>query len=123
MKKILSNFLTALFSISIMIMSSQSHAGMVTTPSLLAQDFNPNELAHSRQQIIEQLVELGVEKEMAITRVAGMTDQQISELTQKIEELPAGADTGGVLLALFIIFVITDAMGVTDIFPFIHPAR
>ncbi len=96
---------------------------MVTTPSLLAQDYSAEQLAQTRQQITRQLVDLGVEKPIASTRVANMSDQQIIEITQKIDELPAGADAGGLLLAAFIVLVITDAMGVTDVFPFVNPAR
>ncbi len=96
---------------------------MVTTPSLLAPDYNADQLAQTRQQITRQLVELGVDKQIASTRVASMSDLQIIEINQKIDELPAGADAGGLLLAVFVVLVITDAMGVTDVFPFVNPAR
>ena len=52
-----------------------------------------------------------------------MSDQQISEIGQNIEQLPAGADAGSVILTLFIVFVITDVIGATDIFPFIKPVQ
>lgn len=123
MKKILRIVLSTVFSASLLVVSAQGHAGMVATPSLLAQDYSAEQLAQTRQQITRQLVDLGVEKPIASTRVANMSDQQIIEITQKIDELPAGADAGGLLLAAFIVLVITDAMGVTDVFPFVNPAR
>jgi len=35
--------------------------------------------------------------------------------------MPAGEGVGGVLLVVFIVFVITDVLGATDIFSFIRP--
>jgi hypothetical protein len=52
-----------------------------------------------------------------------MTDEEIAQLNQQIDELPAGGDVLGILLVIFIVFVITDVIGATDIFPFIHPVN
>jgi hypothetical protein len=123
MKKIFSMFVPALLSMSLLIMSSQVHAGMVATPSLLAPGDSAAQLAQGRQQLTDQLVELGVQRSTALSRVAAMSDQQVSEIRQSIEQLPAGADAGGVILTLFIVFVITDALGATDIFPFVNPIQ
>ena len=45
---------------------------------------------------------------------------------ERLAELPAGAGFETVLIVLliiFIVFVITDAAGATDLFPFIHPVK
>jgi hypothetical protein len=55
--------------------------------------------------------------------VAALTDAEVARLNQRIAELPAGGDVLGVILLIFIIFVITDAIGATDIFPFVDPVR
>jgi hypothetical protein len=52
-----------------------------------------------------------------------MTGDEIAQLNQQINELPAGGDILGILVLVFIIFVITDVIGATDIFPFIHPVN
>ena len=52
-----------------------------------------------------------------------MTDAEISELNKRLADMPAGGDAVGVIILLFVIFVITDMLGATDIFPFIHPVR
>jgi len=36
-------------------------------------------------------------------------------------QIPAGADALGILLLLFIVFIVTDAVGATDIFDFVDP--
>jgi len=49
-----------------------------------------------------------------------MTDQEVAKLDHRMKELPAGGDVLGVALVVFIVFIITDAIGATDIFPFVH---
>lgn len=112
-------FLTLILSVASLPLAQ---AGMVGTPQLI-QDNLQQDLVTARASISQQLVELGVDEDQAISRVAQLSDLQISEITQKLAELPAGADAGGVLFTLFIVFVITDVIGATDIFPFIHPVK
>lgn len=100
-----------------------AHAGMVGTQVIKSEVLLQTDLQQARRDIQKQLVELGVEQKLAQIRVANMSDNQISEITQQINELPAGASAGGVIVAIFVVLVITDIVGVTDIFPFIHPAR
>ncbi len=72
-----------------------------------------------RSEVRQQLTEMGVEPEMAKTRVANMTDAEVAQLNQKIEQLPAGAGILELAVLLFIVFLITDMLGATDIFPFV----
>ena len=97
------------------------YAGLVSTPQLIPQ--NQLDLMQTRLDIQNQLVELGVEQLQAMNRVTSLSDDQIIEISSRISELPAGADLGGTLFTVFIIFVITDVIGATDIFPFIKPVR
>lgn len=79
--------------------------------------------ALEREDVRSQLEAMGVDQTMAAERVAAMTDAEIAELNQRIGELPAGGDALGVILVIFLVFVITDVIGATDIFPFINPVR
>lgn len=76
-----------------------------------------------REQVRTQLTQLGVDAEAVKQRVAQMTEQEIATLNERLGELPAGGDILGILLVIFVVFVITDAIGATDIFPFVHPVR
>lgn len=106
-----------------------AHAAMVgTTEALAAQVASPDRarLASllNRQDLQRQLAALGVDGNAAQARIARLTDAEVTELNRRIGALPAGADSVlGVLLLAFLILVITDALGVTDVFPFVHPAR
>jgi hypothetical protein len=76
-----------------------------------------------RDSVKQQLATLGITQEQALQRVDRMTDQEVAQLNQKLADLPAGGDVLGVIVLFLVIFIITDIIGATDIFPFIHPVR
>lgn len=103
-------------------------AGMIGTDQVLAAEqgrINRDNLTSllERKDLQRQLSALGVDVKDARERVAGLTDAEVARINQRVAELPAGGDVLGVVLLIFIIFVITDAIGATDIFPFVHPVR
>jgi len=72
----------------------------------------------------QQLESWGISPEMARERINSLTGQELANLNRQFSELEAGGTSVlGVLLILFIVFIITDAIGATDIFPFVHPVR
>lgn len=74
-----------------------------------------------RDAVREQLQAYGVSAERAKERVARMTDAEVRQLQGRIEEARAGSGFLGVALIVFIVFIITDAIGATDIFTFVQP--
>jgi hypothetical protein len=75
-----------------------------------------------REDLQRQLTAQGVDIQQARERVASLTDAEVARINQQFEQLPAGSDSVlGVLVLIFIVFIITDALGATDIFPFVHP--
>ena len=71
----------------------------------------------------QQLLALGVSPDWVKGRVNNLTDRELARINQGIDKLNAGGDVLGVLLIIFIVFVITDVIGATNIFPFIHPVK
>ena len=103
-------------------------AGMVGTAQVLAAEqgrVDRDELVSllEREDLQRQLSALGVDVQHAQERVAALTDAEVARINQRVAELPAGASALGVVLFIFIVFIITDALGVTDIFPFVHPIK
>ncbi len=76
-----------------------------------------------REEVRAQLIEMGVDMTVARERIAGLTQSEIEVLNEQLGELPAGGDVLVVMLVIFLVFIMTDVLGVTDIFPFIHPAN
>ena len=72
-----------------------------------------------RSDVQAQLQANGVNPADVKARVAAMTDDEVGQLAGQIDSLPAGGtDVLGVILAVFIILLITDLLGLTHIFPF-----
>ncbi len=91
---------------------SQSQQTRDSLQQLLAQDT-------ARQQ----LQAWGVNPEQIQNRIDSLTDSELARINQQVDTLDAGGNVLGILLVIFIVFVITDVIGATDIFPFIHPVN
>ena len=76
-----------------------------------------------REVAQQQLLALGVSPDWIEDRVNNLTDRELARINQGIDKLNAGGSVGGVLLIIFIVFVITDVIGATNIFTFIHPVK
>ncbi|MBE0493074.1 MAG: PA2779 family protein [Thiomicrospira sp.] len=76
-----------------------------------------------RADVQEKLVAMGVTVGDVEQRIALMTNAEVAQLNQQIADLPAGEGVVGILVLLFVIFVVTDVIGATNIFPFIRPVR
>lgn len=100
-------------------------SGIVTTDQLLQQQLevlNKSSLVAmlDRDDVRQQLVERGVDPDYAKARIAALSDAQIEELKHNIDTLPAGSGVVGILIAVLLVLIILDIVGVTNIFSFIH---
>ncbi len=74
----------------------------------------------ARDEVAQKLVEYGIEPQKARERIAGLTDREVLELQERIDTLPAGGDVLGLIALIFIVLIITDAIGATDVFTFVN---
>ncbi|MDX1265906.1 MAG: PA2779 family protein [Oceanisphaera sp.] len=73
----------------------------------------------ARADVREQLVNYGVELNEVEARVAALSDQEVRQMTEQLDKMPAGANAVvGALLTVFIILLVTDLLGLTHVFPF-----
>lgn len=103
-------------------------AAMVTTPDLLQSQQAQQERQQladllNREDVQQQLLDYGVAPETVKDRVSKMTDAEVAQLNQQIADMPAGSGVLGAAVLIFVVFVVTDVLGATDIFPFVHPIR
>jgi hypothetical protein len=56
-----------------------------------------------RAEVTSQLQSLGVDASTAKDRVAAMSDQEVQSLADKIQSMPAGADSTGTILLLVVV--------------------
>ena len=112
--------------------ASHVFAGIVTTDQLIdlqADAANRDKIADflTRGDVRRQMVDLGVDPSEIGVRVAALSDEEARGVADKIDTAPAGQGAVGVLIVtavvVFLVFVVTDMTGVTDVFPFDNPKR
>lgn len=73
----------------------------------------------ARTDVQEQLVNYGVELNEVEARVAALSDQEVHDMAEQLDNMPAGANAViGALLTVFIVLLITDLLGLTNVYPF-----
>ncbi|WP_292759635.1 MULTISPECIES: DUF6627 family protein [unclassified Methylophaga] len=102
-------------------------AAMISTPDIIQSQqsaYDREQLSSmlERDDVQQQLLSMGVSPDTVQERVNSMTDFEIAQLNEQINDMPAGGILGAIVL-IFVVFVITDAIGATDIFPFVRPVR
>lgn len=104
-----------------------AQAGMVGTEQLVAgvtQAERDRVIAFlEREDVRRALESQGVSSADAEARVAALTDAEIIEMNDRIDQLPAGGDVLGILFAVFVILLVTDIIGFTKVFPFTRSIR
>ncbi len=108
-------------------MTTPLQAAMVSTPEMITSEqahYDREELKSllTRDDVQDKLQAYGVTQEQAEQRVAAMTSSEVAELNAKIQDAPAGGIVG-VIVLIFVVFIITDVIGATDIFPFVRPVN
>jgi hypothetical protein len=76
-----------------------------------------------RENVSGQLAALGVDPEQARQRVAALPNSDLVLLDERLEELPAGGGLLELVVVAFLIILILDLTGLTNIFPGIGPGK
>ena len=78
----------------------------------------------ARAEVRRQMAAFGVDAVEAQARVAGLSDAEVRRIAGRIDELPAGESAAGaiigVALVVFLVLLVTDLLGYTNVFPFTH---
>ncbi|MEA1946732.1 MAG: PA2779 family protein [Thermodesulfobacteriota bacterium] len=110
------------------IISVPAHAAMVNTAEIFKQSKHNLACEHinmflDRSEVHKHLVAWGVNAEEAKARVDSLGDQEIEKIAARIDQLPAGGGALGTIvgaaLVIFIVLLITDILGFTNVFPFV----
>ncbi len=105
-----------------------AHADIVSTEQIIEQQQANVEREKivaflNRIEVQQELQQQGVSAEAAKARVSQLNDKEVQMLAGKIDELPAGGFIGEVIGAavfIFVVLLVTDILGFTDVFPFAH---
>ena len=102
-------------------------AAMIDTETIINvdRDQSPREYLSNllaREDIKQALVSQGIDQQEAQTRIDSLSDAEVNDIVNKLDQLPAGGVLGTILIISFLVFVIlllTDIAGYTHIFPFV----
>jgi uncharacterized protein DUF6627 len=113
--------------------STTVQAALVTTDQVMT---DPAAVAGNREKVVhflqqdavrEHLVAMGVDPSEVEARLAALSPAELAQLSARIDQMPAGGDgIGAVVVAILIVFLvllITDLAGLTDVFPFVKKHR
>lgn len=98
--------------------------GMVSTQEAISADqaaADRERIAEilSRDDVRSQLIAQGVDPAQVEQRVAALSDQEVRQMNERLDRMPAGANSVvGALFAVFVILLVTDLLGLTDVYPF-----
>ena len=118
--------------VSLTLVGTQAQAALVGTSQILDQGYQEVDRDRlraflDRAEVRTQLEALGVDRDIARARIDSLTNEEVADLVDRLDQLPAGGDGFGTLvgaaLLVFIILLITDLLGLTDIFPFVKKQR
>jgi hypothetical protein len=76
-----------------------------------------------REEIQSALVSQGIDPQKAKARIDSLSDTEVNDIVNKLNQLPAGSGAIETLILVvflvFLILLITDIAGYTDVFPFV----
>lgn len=78
----------------------------------------------AREDVKKMLVSHGIDLQEAKNRIDSLTDEEATRVADQLQELPAGGSSFFTVLLIvvflaFLVLLITDIAGYTDIFPFV----
>lgn len=111
-----------------LVVPSSAFAGMVDTDkavdhALVDQGRAKIMALVEREEVRTQLLFHGVTADQAKARVNALTDDEVLQVSGKLDQLPAGGDVLGLLFTVFIVLLVTDILGFTKVFPFTRSIR
>ena len=94
---------------------------MITTEAALAAEqqnvlINEAEAFLLQEKVSVQLSRLGLDREQIMARIRAMTDDELAVLASRMDSMPAGAGAIEVIGVVFLVLLILEIVGVTDIF-------
>lgn len=109
-----------------------AQAKMVGTDAVIAGQQAADQRAQvadfmAREDVKQVMTQYGVDPVEAQKRVDSLSNEELANLANSIDQLPAGGSAVGVIvgaaLLVFIILLITDLVGLTHVFPFVNHPR
>lgn len=117
LKEVLIGFLMT----AMLLSSLPAQAGIVGTEQMLAQESHAQSLSTvqtfvASEQVSAQLATWGVAPDLVAERVAALSESELQQLATTIESQPAGGGALVVVGIVFLVLLILELVGVTNVF-------
>ncbi|MCC2655546.1 MAG: hypothetical protein K0Q76_654 [Panacagrimonas sp.] len=121
MRNSLRTLLIGWLSVAMMLIGFPAHAGMIGTEQAAASHARAENLATvqnfiAREDVRAQLETWGVESSQATDRVAQLSDAELQQVAMNIDNQPAGGGALVIIGVVFVVLLILELVGVTNIF-------
>lgn len=98
-----------------------AHAGLIGASAVIQHQEQQDTTQQVDQNVLQKSVasrlgELGVNPEHARQRVQAMTNEELQQLVKQLDQLPAASGALEVIGIVFLVLLILELVGVTDIF-------
>lgn len=95
-------------------------SGVITTQQAFSADVRAakeSEVrgAFAREDVRQAMHRLGVNPAEADGRIASLSDAELMRLQGQLDQLPAGGDALGVIAVVFLVFLLLELLGVTNL--------
>ena len=122
------SFFTAMIMALGSVWSATATAGMVGTGEMIGQQqvqLDRQELISmlDRQDVQAKLADLGVSQDQVKERIQNLTPAELADFERQLAEAPAGQDVVGIIVLFLLVFIITDMLCATNVFPFVNCIR
>jgi hypothetical protein len=104
-----------------------AHAAMVSTEQVIREDAATENRERvmtflAREDVRREMEALGIEPEEATARTKALSDEEITRIANKLDEMAVGQNAVAAIIGaavfIFIVLLITDILCLTDVFPF-----
>lgn len=126
------SFVLAFFMLMISGPFQSAYAAIIGTETVLDSARGQDARAYLKQLLAREavqnaLVTRGIDPREARARIDSLADAEAINAADEFDQLPAGSGFFETLLTVaflvFLILLITDIAGYTDVFPFVHPMK
>jgi len=116
------SFIVALAYLLLFLPASPAMAGWVSNDEMINSPKAKLISMVERQEVTESLTSMGIDPNEAVRRVARMTDAEAQRALDQLETMPAGGSPViGAIVFVFVVLLVTDILGYTNVFPFVNP--
>lgn len=100
---------------------STAAAAIIDTNDMISMETRQSRVDHlqaelARDDVQQAMTKLGVDPIEAQQRVDSLSDEELVMLEQQIDSLPAGGDFFALVGVVFVVLIILELVGVTNIF-------